>query len=291
MFGLFKKKTPPPAQETAQPVQPEQAPEIRAFAAEFLPEETDIVAVTSPVMFDRAPVGEGGLWKISMGLTAWMDQYTNEIRQGEATLEAIVDIKLLDYLLERVPRNFIIAVTVRPDESGSRFMMTDLPKPGFDPDLKAILEAQKAPVTLETEDLGTFTLSRNLGWFENTVDWCGGEISLTFDQAEETRAAALETARALLADQQGWNERVRAYAADTLLHRANELLEQGEDALTREDFLAQLALDSMFAAPDGAFEFWFTGEDLFLLHPVHVSGNLTDGPVKAEMDPEGEETE
>lgn len=291
MFGLFKKKSPPPAQETAQPAQADQAPEIKAFAADFLPEETDIVAVTSPVMFDRAPVGESGLWKISMGLTAWMDQYTNEIRQGEATLEAIVDGKLLDYLLERVPRNFIISVTARPDESGSRFMMTDLPKPGFDPDLKAILEAQKAPVKLEVEELGTFTLSRNLGWFETTVDWCGGEISLTFDQAEEGRDGAIATARALLADQESWNERVRGYAADTLLSRANELLDEEEDALARDDFLALLALDSIFTAPDGAFEFWFTGEDLFLLHPVHVSGNLSDGPVKAEMDPEGEEAQ
>lgn len=291
MFGLFKKKTPPPAQETAQPARPEQAPEIKAFAADFLPEETDLVAVTSPVMFDRAPAGEGGLWKISMGLTAWMDQYTNEIKQGEATLEAVVDGKLLDYLLERVPRNFIISVTVRPDQSGSRFMMTDLPKPGFDPDLKAILEAQKAPVTLDAGELGTFTLSRNLGWFENTVDWCGGEISLTFDQAEEGREGAIATARALLADQESWNERVRGYAADTLLDRANELLEEDGEALTREDFLAQLALDSIFTAPDGAFEFWFTGEDLFLLHPVHVSGTLSDGPTKAEMDPEGEEAQ
>ncbi|MGM9606992.1 MAG: DUF2262 domain-containing protein [Oscillospiraceae bacterium] len=286
MFGLFKKKKEEPVQEAAQAPEQEQSQEVKAFAADFPGEETDILAVTAPAAVGSEKVGDSGLWKVTIGLTAWLDEYTHELRQGDARLEAVVDDKLREYLHTRVPGNFIIAATVRPSEDGTRFLMTDLPKPGFDPELKAILEEQKKPVTLEVEGLGTFTLNRSLGWFEAAVDWKGAEVSLTFDQAEETRDAAQDTARALLDGQESWDERVRAYAADTLLDRANELLGEDEDveALTREDFLAQLEPDSILAGPEGAFEFWFSGDDLFLAHPVHVTGTLADGPQQAEID-------
>ena len=286
MFGLFKKKKEEPVQEAAQAPEQEQSQEVKAFAADFPGEETDILAVTAPAGVGSEKVGDSGLWKVTIGLTAWMDEYTHELRQGDARLEAVVDGKLREYLHGRVPGNFIITATVRPSEDGTRFLMTDLPKPGFDPELKAILEEQKKPVTLEAEGLGTFTLNRSLGWFEASVDWQGTEVSLTFDQAEETRDAAQDTARALLGEQESWDARVRAYAADTLLDRANELLGEDEDAqaITREDFLAQLEPDSILAGPGGAFEFWFGGDDLFLEHPVHVTGTLADGPQQAEID-------
>lgn len=286
MFGLFKKKKEEPKQEIKEtPVQP-QSPEIKEFAADFLPEETDILAVTGPAGFSHDRIGESGLWKVTLGLTAWMDEYTNELKQGLATLETIADDKLLEYLLSRVPRNFIISVTVRPSTEGNRFMMTDLPKPGFDADLKAILDEQKKPITLDVDGLGTFTLSRTLGWFETTVDWLDSEISLTFDQAEETHDSAQETARALMADQSCWDDRVRAFAADSLLDKVNTLLseEDTDETISREEFIDQLALDSVLAGPDGTFEFWFSGEDFFLAHPVRVSGDLEQGPTQAEMD-------
>ncbi len=285
MFGLFKKKNEDPKQEAVQTPKQDKGPEYAAFAAEFLPEETDIIAVTTPANFDRNQVGESGLWHLSMGLTAWVDEYTHELQQGEGSLEAMVDVKLLEYLLARVPRNFIISVTVRPSADGKRFMMTDIPKPGFDPDLKAILDKQKEPVTLDVEGLGTFTLSHNLGWFETTTDWLGSEISLTFDQTEETRETAQETARILVHDQAQWNERVCSFIADELLEQVNAILaEDGEGKMSRDELLAQLAPDTVLATGEGAFEFWFSGYDFFLAHPVHVTGNLEQGPLTAEME-------
>ncbi len=290
MFGLFKKKkeTPKPVVEEAQ--KQEQAPEIKAFAEEFPGEETDILAITGPGTFDRDPVGESGLWKISIPLTAWMDEYTKELQQGEARLEAVIDRKLLDYLLERVPRNFIITATVCPNADGTRFRMTDLPKPGFDPDLKAILDEQKKPITLDVEGLGSFSLSRSMGWFQAAVDWMGAEVSMTFDQAEETLDSAQNTARALVSDQTVWDERVRSFAAEQLLDRVNELVKEtdGEDDeaeyFTVTSLQSQWELDSILAGPDGSFEFLFSDDDLFLAHPVRVTGNLNEGPLQAEMD-------
>lgn len=282
-MGLFKKKKAEPA-PAASETQQEQRQEIKSFAAQFLPEEIDLLAVTAPSSVSHTPIGDTGLWAIVAGLTAWMDEHVGEVIQGQARLEAVVDDALLEHILMRTPGNFIISVVARPHEDGHRFMMTDLPKPGFDADLKAILDAQKAPVTLEAEGLGTFTLNRSLGWYERAVDWMDTEISLTFDQAEEFLPAAQDTARTLLNDQSVWHERVCAYAADTLLDRANELLGEEEEPLTRDDFLAQLDVESLLTGPDGAFEFWFSGDDLFLAHPVHVTGTLEQGPTQAEIE-------
>lgn len=287
MFGLFKKKkdAPRPAVEETPQKEQEQAPEVKAFAEGFPGEETDIVAVTGSGAFDREEVNGSGLWKLSIPLTAWMDEYTKELKQGEARLEAVIDRKLLDYLLERIPRNFIITATVRPNADGTRFRMTDLPKPGFDPDLKAILDEQKKPVTLEVDGVGTFTLSRAMGWFQATVEWLEADVSVTFDQTEQTMDAAQETVRGLISDPNGWDMRVRAFAAEQLLTRVNALLEEdGETLVTADELQTKWELETIWTGAEGSFEFCLRDDDLFLVHPVRVRGNLAEGPLKAEMD-------
>lgn len=282
-MGLFKKKTKEePAQELSQRQQQDQRQEVRTFAAQFLSDEITLLAVTGPAGVSYEKEEGSDLWHVTLGLTAWMDKYADEIELGDAKLEALLDDQLLDYLLERVPRNFVISVDVRPDSEGSRFLMTDLPTPTYDPDLKAIADKQKEPVTLDVEGLGQFQLNRNLGWFEALTDWAGREITLTFDQAEESRQSSIDTALALTGKAEDWDVRLREFAADELLGRACQLME-GE-SFSREDFLSQLECDSILAMPDGAFEVWFGGEDLFMIHPVHVTGNLTDGPLSADME-------
>lgn len=296
MFGLFKKK-----KEVSQPVQtPATEPETmsaceedaalaarKAFLARFPGKETDILGITDPGGVRADKVDGTDLWKVTIGLIAWMDEYEQVLYQEPALLEAMVDDTLLSYLYERTPRNFIISVTVRPSEESSHFLMTDLPKPGFDPELKALLEEQKKPVKLEVEDLGTFTLNRGLGWYDASVEWLGEEISLNLDQNEETLVSAQETARALMAAQADWDTRVRSFAAEQLLERVNGLLQsEDEDAelYTLETLADQFQIDSVLANAQGAFEFWFSDDDLFLSHPVHVAGTLEQGPTLAEMD-------
>lgn len=282
-MGLFKKK-----QKNApvhEPIRAESTQHlaVKAFADQFLADEIHLLAVTGPSGISYAQDEQSGLWHVCFGLTAWMDKYASEIELGEARLEAMLDDDLLEFLLGRIPRNFVISVTARPSPDGSRFLMTNLPEPTFDPDLHAIAQQQKEPVFIEVEELGKFTLNRSLGWYEASVDWCGREASLTFDQAEETLAAAQDTARALMGEQEQWDKRIREFAADELLSRARSFPE-ADEYLSREDFISLMECDSILAAPDGTFEFWFGGEDLLMLHPVHVTGTLSDGPTLAEIE-------
>ena len=206
MLGFFKKKGEQPEEE--QRVQNTENKQFKAFAAQFKPEELPILAVTGANGFGGGKAGKEKLWTASIGLTAWMEEDSPDIHRGEFVLSTIADDKLLGYLQRRARPDSIIKFQGRVSEDGKRLLLLDLPESAFDPDLKAILEEQKKPVTFQEEGLGTFTLDRQVDWFETEVDWLGGQISLVFDAGED-RAGALQNAKALLADAASWDKRVR----------------------------------------------------------------------------------
>lgn len=283
MFGFFKKKEERP-EEKPQNTENEQ---FKEFAAQFLPEELTVLAVTGANGFGGGKTGGEALWTASIGLTAWMEEDSPDIHRGEFSLSTIGDDQLLEILRQRTPRDFIIKFRGRASEDGRRLLLLDLPEPGFDPDLKAILEEQKKPVTFWEEGLGTFTLNRTVNWFETGADWLGTEISLVFDR-EEDRADCIRHAKALLADAARWDRRVREFAAGELLDLANDWAEdagdEGSGPVTREAFMERMEPESVEIRADGSFEFWFSDGDMFYGHSIRVSGDLANGPDDAAME-------
>lgn len=275
MFGFFKTK-----EQTPQSAGNER---FKEFAAQFQPEELSILAVTGANGFDGENSGEQTLWTTSIGLTAWMEEDGTDVHQGDFPLSAIVDEQLLEILRRRAPRDFIIKFKGRVSEDGRRLLLLDLPEPGFDPELKAILEEQKKPVTFWEEGLGTFTLNRRVDWFETETDWLGTTISLVFDRKEE-RADCVSGARKLLAEARRWDGRVREYAAGELSApdggRPEDAGETGPVA--RESFMEGMELESIEIRGDGSFVFWFGDQDTG--RSIRVSGDLENGPKEAVME-------
>lgn len=284
MFNLFGKK-----KAVSQPDGKPEDAQVQAFAQQFEPEEFTILAVTGANGFGGGRSGDDKLWTASIGLTAWMEEGGEEIHREPVRLVTLADDTLLEYLRTRVPKDFILKIRVRQAKEGGRFQLIGLPEPGFDPDLKAILDEQKKPVSHYIEGLGTFTLNRTVNWFEANVDWLGAEIALNFDQ-EEDMARCAQTAKALMAGQKDWDGRIRAYAAQQLLELANDWAQDGveEDeepqAVTQEQFMQRMELESIQASEDGGFTFWFNDGDLFWGHAIRVSGDLTCGPTEAQME-------
>lgn len=282
MFGLFKSKGEKPEEQARK--QPSETPvnkQFKELAAQFLPEELTILAVTGANGFGGGKTRGETLWTASIGLTAWMEEDSPDIHRGKFVLSTIADDRLLGVLRQRARPDFIIKFRGRVSENGQRLLLLDLPEPAFDPDLKAILEEEKKPVTFQEEGLGAFTLNRQVDWFETTVDWLGTEISLVFD-AEEDRAGCIQSAKAVLAAAGDWDRRVREYAAGELLASANDWAEDEE--ITREQFMERMELESIEVRADGGFDFWFGDGDLFYGHSIHVSGDMENGPDDAEME-------
>ena len=284
MFGLFQSK----GEKPEEPIQNTENKQYKALAAQFQPEELSILAVTGANGFSGGKTGTEKLWTAHLGLTAWMEEDSPDIHRGEFVLTTIADDRLLDVLRQRTPPDFIVKCKVRVSQDGQRLLLLDLPVPGFDPDLKAILEEQKKPVTFREEGLGTFTLNRQVDWFETEINWLGTEISLTIDM-EEAREEALQNAKTLLASAADWDKRVRECAADELLQNANdwnqEMEKDGETpTITREQFMERMELESIEVMADGSFQFWFADGDMFYGHSIWVSGDLENGPDEASME-------
>ena len=279
MFGL-KKKREAPAGDAGNS-------QFKELSAQFQPEELTVLAVTGANGFSGGRAGKEKLWRATIGLTAWMEEDSGEIHRGDTGLTALANDKLLDHLRRRARPDNIIKFRARASKDGRRLLLLDLPEQAFHPELDTILQEQKMPVTFWEDGLGTFTLDRKVDWFETEVDWLGTEISLVFDR-DEDRADCIRNAKALLAAAAGWDERVRAYAADDLLVSANDWAEQMEDEepqeITREQFMERMELESIEIRADGSFEFWFADGDLFYGHSIHVSGDMEHGPDDAGME-------
>ena len=291
MFGLFKKKGGEPEEESRERQQAQDTgnKQFKEFAAQFLPEERTILAVTGANGFSGGRGPKEELWTATIGLTAWMEEDNPDVHQGAFALSTIGDDQLLEILRRRAPRDFIIKFKGRVSEDGRRLLLLDLPEPGFEPELKAILEEQKKPVTFWEEGLGTFTLNRQVDWFETQADWLGTEVTLCFD-GDEDRADCAANARTLLASAAEWDRRVREYAADDLLDSANDWAQDTGDEdeepeeITRKGFMERMELESIEITGNGGFTFWFSDGDMFYGHSICVSGDLEHGPDEASME-------
>ena len=284
MFGLFKKK------ESPQPKASSQSDAFRTLAAQFSTVELDLLAVTGPSGFGAVQKEGSELWEASIGLTAWMEEDSPEIHREEVGLVTLADDTLRGYLRQRVPPDFIIKFRARPSLEGERFLLLDLPQPAFDPDLKAILEEQKKPQSIYVEDLGTFVLNRQVGWYEAELDWLDGTVRFDFDKGtDEAMKGAQATAKALLSEAPSWDERVRAFAAAQLTDLANQWAqdepeEEVPQKITPEEFAQRMELDAIQVDDRGGFIFWFEDGELFWGHSIRVSGTLEGGPDDAQME-------
>ena len=104
MFGLFKKKEKPV--EKKDPTAGSE--ELRALAAKFLPDEMTILAVTGPSGCSSVRQEGDELYTVGIGLTAWMDEETGEVTQGDFRLVTKADATLQQFIGQHLPRNFIV---------------------------------------------------------------------------------------------------------------------------------------------------------------------------------------
>ena len=279
MFGLFKKKEKPAAAPASA-----QSGEMRAFAANFHPKEMTVLVVTGAKGFASDKAADEELWTASMELTAWMEDNSPNIQRGEFKLVAKGDETLMNFLRQRVPRDFILKCRVRLSLDGTSLLLTNLPEPGFDPDLKAILEEQKKPVAVEVEGLGKFMLNRSVGVLQAEIQFMGQGVQLCFDK-DEDRAACGRTAKAVLDDLIALDEKARSLAADKLLELANEWAADADgEEVSREEFLSRMTLETIDVAENESFNLWYNDGELFFGHVIHVSGNLNEGVTDARME-------
>jgi hypothetical protein len=248
-----------------------------------------IVEVLGVVSANGATGARGGqeeLWSGSFTLDAW------RVVGGKLqTVPMYVGRKMtqeeLDRLRLEVRPYSVVRVKARIGENafggGSALLETYLGVDTSDAELNHHAEELQKPVTFDDPTFGTFTLDRSVDWFEAEVVWDGIPIRLTLSESAEAQEA-LETARELWREQSEWSRRIREFAVQELLPLKNEnWLNEDEVELTPDDFTGCMKLTSISVSADGSFEFWHDDGDMFGGHAIKISGNLTDGPTRADI--------
>lgn len=141
----------------------------------------------------------------------------------------------------------------------------------------------RRPVVIEDE-LGSFTLNRELSQFEGEIDWLGNECSIML-QADEEYGDCADNALAALhnicADVVGWDSRLRAFAAEELTDSANDWRGDEEtEEITPESFAQRITLAFIDIDEEGGIAVFFDDDGMFASHSIHIEGNA-DGQLES----------
>ena len=162
------------------------------------------------------------------------------------------------------------------------------------PALEAIWAEYIKPLLLKDEVLGTLTLDRELSTFDGTCPWMGSEVRISLDVDIEKKASwtrAVNMMKKLPADQETWDQSLRAMAAQKLTAQANEWLADNDqtdrdpekEPITEEEFARRILLTEFTVSPGGRFTAWFEDDDMFWGHVITVDGTLKKGAVDADI--------
>lgn len=267
----------------------EQSNEISHFMSRFSEEVMEIAAVTGASGIGAGRANGNTLWHASIPLIAWMDVTNQEvIHQEELRLEWLVDDEGWKAAKDLLSSNSLVHLLVHKGEHS--FMLVHVVASSYQhPKLEQIrLDAMK-PVFYEDSLLGSFVLDKRVKLFEKEISWDGQEGILYFDWDEEEQVmkSALQTAYALIQDQEHWSQQIRAYAAEQLAELANDWLHDHEepayDVITPDLFMKLMELDSISVYPNGDFEVFFRDGDMFWGHSIIVDGNINGSMNSAEI--------
>ncbi|SFH61715.1 DUF2262 domain-containing protein [Planctomicrobium piriforme] len=154
-----------------------------------------------------------------------------------------------------------------------------LPMETANPDLLAIAEELKKPVTVVAGRFGTLTLDRRIDHFDGEAIWNGEKTKVTFRSKDgKPDQAAIENSEKLWSNEFHWEKRIKVIAVEDLLELKNENWSDEDDPeFTAEEFVKRMTLQTICVQNDGRFEFWYDDGDLFSGHSIVVRGSLEKG--------------
>ena len=141
--------------------------------------------------------------------------------------------------------------------------------------LEEIRAAYQRPVVIEAGETGSFLLDRDYEWYEGEMDWLGHacEVMLELDEGRETAEGAMEALLQLAGSLEGWDERIRSFAAANLVELANDW--QDEEEITPEEFKRRMEISGVRISADGGLSVTFLDDNMFWGHWIVVEGNIS----------------
>ncbi len=132
------------------------------------------------------------------------------------------------------------------------------------------------PISMENE-LGTFSLDRELSWFEGTIDWNNTQTTVYLETDEEdgdTAEKAMTALKNLVKDLSNNDAKYRKFAAQNLTSLANEWLNESDieeaEEITEESFAMRMEISEIVIRPDGSVSLLYHDDDMFWGHVIEI---------------------
>lgn len=267
--------------------------------------------ITDMLVLIKAPVSgaavEGDMLHPIVEFIASVNTQTNEFSRETGQLEWMVKNSKLridwkyhfkQYQICHIQARKNISIPLKPymrKAANNRYMIVKvLEKNVSEPRLDAVREHVMQPVTIVDDTIGTFELDRQFSWFEGTIDWPGGQCSVSLETDEEdgeTAEKAFAHLKILCEDPKAWDDRFRLFAADSLWELANDWYEcddedlDEEDAeedlihITKEQFYQRISICSVTVYPSGDLTLYYDADDMFADHAIEIAANI-NGDIK-----------
>lgn len=246
---------------------------------------TEIIGIVHPRGAGGGRVGQEKFWTMRFSVQPWRTK-DGPIEKMELSVckPNLTDAKL-DASMKPIEPNTIVRLRVRlennKDGLGRRqaTLLKLVGKTEADTELNALLAEMQKPVTLDHPILGTFTLNREVDWFEATVKWNSKKAKLYLARRQSTKdQKLLEVAELVWKKQGSWDKQARALAVKELLPLKNDLwLGDNEREFTPQRFKDRMKLESIVIDRKGDIEFTFADGNLFWGHVIQVGGNIKKG--------------
>jgi hypothetical protein len=235
-------------------------------------------------------------WEATEYFLAYVDLETNELKNGKGRINWLVSDEDFEQNGISFPYHFkqgtiyhlavreLIDKTVpegRLPSAYNNFMVVEILKEDVKNDeLLNILTEYRTSVEIIDEKLGKFVLNKNYGSFQGELKWIEKNISVSLyvDQEEKnTWTNAIQVLRDLFNQQEQFDLAFRTYAGEQLTALANDCLEEGNDEITKSDFINRIRLSELSLTFDGNYSAYYDDDDMFYGHIVDVAGNIKTG--------------
>ena len=222
-------------------------------------------------------------WLFLFSFDAWTDA-EGALHADQITIRKIVDADELQRLEESVKPGSVISIALhigRLDgfECRQGALVEIVESEVDDGDLERFAADLAIPVTVESKNLGCFTLDRRAGWFEGDVRWGLRKVRLSLSPTDVSKPSnVIASAEKLWAQRKTLTRQACQVAAATLLEVKNGgWLDDGEQPMSEDQFMRKMKLESITIKEDGCFDFWFVDGNIFLGHSIEVRGDHKQG--------------
>lgn len=133
--------------------------------------------------------------------------------------------------------------------------------------------------------LGTLEWDDNFNWYRGKIYVADTSFDISLSPHEGTDAStALSRAKQIVRAFENYQTMAAEYAVDCLLDLKNDVwLEDGEEAVSADEFKAKMTLEALTIEADGSVTFWHHDGDLFWGHSIEVCVDSNDQCTSADI--------